>query len=83
MITYYVVQSFHASKRGALVADLPVLVGSAEEASARAQRLSETRAGVVAFSRTGDDTTGEYADAVIIATYGRMPVEADPLSDVA
>jgi hypothetical protein len=81
MITYYVVQSFQASKRGVLVADQPVLVKSAEEASAKARRLSEVRAGVVAFSRTGDATTGEYEDAVVIASYGRMPVEME--ADVA
>lgn len=75
MITYYVVQSFQASKRGALVADQPVMVKTEAEAAAKARRLSEVRAGVVAFSRTGDATTGEYEDAVVIASYGRMPIE--------
>lgn len=77
MITYYVVQSFQRSKKGKLVADPPVMVKTEAEASAKARRLSEGRAGVVAFSRTGDATTGEYDDAIVIASYGDMPMEID------
>lgn len=77
MITYYVVQSFQRSKKGKLVADQPVMVKTEAEAAAKARRLSEARAGVVAFSRTGDVTTGEFEDAIVIASYGDMPVEME------
>ena len=50
----------------------PVEAPSAETAKRRAHRAAETNAGAVAFSRTGDPNTGEFSDAVILATYGEV-----------
>lgn len=41
----------------------------------RTHRLKETTAGVVFFSRTGDVSTGEWDDAVIIDQAGEFPNE--------
>lgn len=70
MITYFVVQSFERGKKGGLVADQPVEAQGLEHAMRMAERLSRVKAGVVAFSRRGDPATGDYEDAVIMATYG-------------
>ena len=50
-------------------------VPSEEQAARLAERLASHKAGVIAFSRTGDPGTGEYEDAVIIAAFGEMPLE--------
>lgn len=47
----------------------------AEKSRAVALRLAAGKAGVVAFSRTGDPSTGEFAEAVVIARHGTMPGE--------
>ncbi len=70
MLTYFVVQSFERGKRGGLVADQPVEAQGLEHAKRMAARLAQEKAGVVAFSRTGDPATGDYGEAVIVATYG-------------
>lgn len=70
MLTYFVVQSFERGKKGALVADQPIEAHGLDHAMRMAERLSRVKAGVVAFSRTGDPATGDYEDAVIVATYG-------------
>lgn len=33
------------------------------------------KGGAVAFSRTGDPETGEWADALILWVYGQVPAE--------
>lgn len=73
MLTYYVVQSFERGKRGAIIADPPVEARDSNHAEKMAARLSEQKAGVIAFSRTGDPTTGDFEDAQIIAWYGIVP----------
>lgn len=72
MLTYFVVQSFERGKKGALVPDQPVEAQGHEHAMRVAERLSLLKAGVVAFSRKGDPATGDYEDAVIIASYGSL-----------
>lgn len=70
MVTYYVVQSFERTKRGAIVADTPIEVQSDDAARRLVDRLSSTKAGAIAFSRTGDPSTGEFDDAVVLAAFG-------------
>lgn len=72
MLTYFVVQSFERGKKGALVADQPVEAQGREHAMRMAERLSHIKAGVVAFSRQGDPATGDFEDAVIIASHGSL-----------
>jgi hypothetical protein len=42
----------------------------------RARSLAATKAGAVAFSRTGDPNMGEFADAVVLFTAGEVPEDA-------
>ena len=48
-------------------------------AERRARELALEHAGALAFSRTGDPTTGEFKDGVILAQFGE--VDLDSLSD--
>jgi hypothetical protein len=42
---------------------------------AEAMSCHQSNAGAVAFSRTGDPTLGEFEDAVILKTFGDVPVD--------
>ena len=79
MITYFVVQSFTRGRKGNIVADPPFEAQSADQARRNAARLSTSKAGVVAFSRRGEPSTGDYEDAVVIASYGYIPDEEQEL----
>jgi hypothetical protein len=52
--------------------------GSDQRACGRkgAQALALDHAGAVAFSRTGDAATGEFNDAVILAQFGEVDLDA-------
>lgn len=80
MITYFVVQSFSQGRKGTITADLPMQLPSGDQAKRRALRLSESKLGVVAFSRSGDPSTGDYEDAVVLARYGIIPEEEQQLA---
>jgi hypothetical protein len=72
--TLYLVQAFTAGKGTQLIADPPIRCRSLEIARRRAEDLAPTRAGVVAFSTTGDAELGDYDDApTIIFKAGRLP----------
>lgn len=73
MFTYFVVQSFARGSRGSLTADTPIEARSSDHAKRLADRLAGSKAGVVAFSRTGDSATGEFEDAVILCVSGTVP----------
>jgi hypothetical protein len=76
--TVYVVQAFQRDNRGRLAPEPAIAARSADDAKRRAQSLKGKKAGVVAFSRTGDIETGEYEDAVILAKYGSVPDTEQP-----
>lgn len=80
MITYFVVQSFTRGKRGALLADTPVQATDQGHAFRMLERLAKSKVGVVAFSRSGDPATGEYTDAIILATFGDLPDESGEMA---
>jgi len=80
MVTYFVVQSFQRGKRGALIPDQPRQARDQGHCEFLAMRLAESRPAVVAFSRKGEPSTGDWEDAVIIAQYGDVP---DELMDMA
>ena len=80
MLTYFVVQSFARGNKGSISADAPIEARSRDQAQRLAERLSASKAGVVAFSRTGDPTTGDYEDAVIICLYGTVPDLDEPMA---
>jgi hypothetical protein len=72
-ITYHVAMSFIRDESGELVAELPIEMPSAAAATSRARTLSATKAGAIAFSRTGDPMLGEFADAVVLFKAGEVP----------
>lgn len=77
--TVYLVQAFSAGKGTRLRADTPVRCKSLDAANRTAERLSDSKAGVVAFSTSGDAELGEYDDEpVIFFKSGRLPA---PFSD--
>jgi hypothetical protein len=45
-------------------------------AERRARALALEHAGALAFSRTGDPTTGEFRDAVILARFGEVDLDS-------
>jgi len=75
-ITYYVVTAFVRDVEGELVAEPPIEMPSSAAAVSRARLLSVTKNGTIAFSRTGDPETGEFADAVVLFKAGEVPDDA-------
>lgn len=76
MVTYYVVQAFEEGAKGYLIPDEPKEARGPGHALLWASRLASMKAGVVAFSRTGDPETGAWEDAVVLATHGLVPEAA-------
>lgn len=76
--TVHVVQSYVAGKGNRLKADAPVPCKSADAARRTAERLAQTKIGVIAFSSSGDQELGEYDDVpIIIFKAGRLPPQFD------
>lgn len=74
-VTYWAVLPFVHDEDGNLCPDEAVECMSPAAAAARARALAVTKAGAVAFSRTGYPETGEWADAVVIARLGETPAD--------
>lgn len=74
MLTYFVVQSFETTSKGALAASNPIHAQSEDQAIRMAARLSNNSAGVIAFTRSGDPETGEFEDAKILFSRGAVPM---------
>lgn len=74
-VTYYVAMAFEKTEDGDLVALDPVESQSSTQAISRARSLATTKAGAVAFSRTGDPDIGEFSDAVVLFKIGDVPDE--------
>lgn len=70
--TYYVAQPFELTKGGHLVAGQPQQAQTAGAAIRRAEILAG-KGGAVAFSRTGDLSSGDFDDAVILKKFGEVP----------
>lgn len=73
MLTYFVVQGYEKTAKGALAAATPIQVQDEQHAMRLAEKLSKTNAGVIAFSRSGDPASGEYEDATILFSCGMLP----------
>ena len=76
-ITYYVVIPYVRTEDGELVAEEPREMQSKAQAEATALALANSKAGIIAFSRTGDPDIGEFEPAVIIRRYGETPKDLD------
>lgn len=75
-VTYYVVLAFdRTGRRGRFIPCEPLAPQTADAARRAAERLSRSKAGVVAFSRTGDPEVGDWQDAEVLALYGDLPEE--------
>lgn len=72
-LTYYVVLPLFRTSDGDLVADEPIEVSDGDRARRQAERVARAKGGAVAFSRTGDPSTGEFADALVLARFGEVP----------
>ena len=77
MVTYFVVLPFVRNEEGELCPAEPVECASAAVAVFRAQEIGAKQAGAVAFYRTGDPDTGEWAEAVILARVGETPEDLE------
>jgi hypothetical protein len=69
-VTYHVVIAFDRDAEGDLKPGEAREVQGPIVAEHRARALALEHAGAVAFSRTGDLTTGEFEDVVILAQFG-------------
>ncbi|MET4633584.1 MULTISPECIES: hypothetical protein [Kaistia] len=75
--TQYIVQPYRLNKRGKLEAEPAVAASSAENAKQRAEKLSDSRAGVIAFQIAVDAEMGDYGEPVTLARFGSLPEEMD------
>ena len=75
-ITYYVSIAFERDEQGDLVALEPQESQTPSAAIARARSLAHSKAGAMAFSRTGDPNIGEFADAVVLFRQGDVAEDA-------
>jgi len=78
-ITYHVALAIIRTEEGDLVVEDAVEVSNAAAAVRRAHMIAGTKAGAVAFSRTGDPDLGEYGEAVILARFGETPPDIERL----
>lgn len=76
-ITYYVVLPFVKTDEGELVAEDGIEASSSYAAIFRARALLKTKAGAIAFSRTGDPSIGEFSDPVILGRFGETMTDFD------
>lgn len=75
-VTYHVVVPFDRDGEGDLKPGEAQEATSAGAAERRARSLAVEHAGAVAFSRTGDPATGEFEDAVVLAQFGDVDLNA-------
>ena len=70
--TYFVALPFVTTRHGEILPGRGVECPTAAEAEAHARLLARTPpiCGAVAFSRTGSNHTGEFADARVLLTVG-------------
>ena len=74
-VTYYVVVPFTRDEDGELVPLDPIEAQSPHGAIRQAAIMAESKGGAVAFSRTGDPASGDFADAVLLGRYGHVPTD--------
>jgi hypothetical protein len=76
--TIYLVQSFSAGRGTRLDADPPIRCKSSDSARRRAEDLAPGKAGVVAFTTSGDPESGDYDEQPnILFRAGRLPAAFD------
>jgi len=73
-VTYYVIQPFETAEDGRLIA-LPALQAPTARAALKRAEALAVAGGALAFSRCGDPLLGDFDDAVILGSFGRIPDE--------
>jgi hypothetical protein len=73
-MTYYVALAFMRSEGGDIVACEPIEALGSNQAIRTADSMATTEGhcGAIAFSRTGDPALGDFEDAVILKTVGKV-----------
>ncbi|MGM4960911.1 hypothetical protein ACT4MK_36975 [Bradyrhizobium barranii] len=79
-VTYYVALPFVAADDGIAPGEATECL-SANAAAMRAETLSRKpgHVGAVAFSRTGDPSSGDFSDAKVIRKFGDVPDDLSAL----
>lgn len=79
-VTYYVALPFTAAEDGVAPGEAAECQSS-HAAIRKAEQLSRIagNVGAVAFSRTGDPGSGEFADAVLLKAFGEVPSDLSAL----
>ncbi|CAO4186178.1 hypothetical protein CLBKND_04898 [Methylorubrum aminovorans] len=75
--TYYVVQSF-SRPQGKLQMDFPLEARSEAAAMRTAERLAQHKATVLVLARTGDPSTSEFDEPILLRSFGKMDDEDLP-----
>lgn len=75
MQTYFVVQPYMETPRGALVALPAIQAKDADHARRLVSRQAGSAAGAIVFSRRADPEAGDYEEAVVLLSWGRVPDE--------
>jgi hypothetical protein len=78
-VTYFVALPFGRDDNGNLCAGEAVEAPSELIARSRAARLSTSYEGAVAFSRTGDPTSGDFQPAIVLSRHGELPEDLEAL----
>ena len=79
-VTYFVALPFVLNEEGALVPGEAQDRQTASSAIRAAEDMARRFGGAVAFSRTGDPATGDFADAVVLKSFGEVPSWEELLS---
>ena len=76
-LTYYVALPFVRAPDGTTVPGEAFECPNAASAIVQAEFLSQAagNVGAIAFSRTGDPDVGKFEDAVVLKTFGELPVD--------
>ena len=80
-LTYYVAMPFLQDETGSPMAGAAEECQSSSSALRRAELLSRAAGsiGAVAFSRTGDPMSGEFAEAKLLRKFGEVPDDLSAL----
>jgi len=80
-LTYYVAMPFLQDETGSPMAGAAEECQSSSSALRRAELLSRAAGsiGAVAFSRTGDPMSGEFAEAKLLRKFGNVPDDLSAL----
>jgi hypothetical protein len=72
-LTYFVALPFYRNQEGEFRAGEAQECRTAAAAIQRAENMAQLSAGAIAFSRTGDLSTGEFEAAEVLRQFGEVP----------